>query len=158
MDRLAHFNPAQRDAVLTLSGPLLVLAGAGTGKTRVITHRMAELIRTGTQPDRILSVTFTNKAAKEMLERTTALLGKRLKQKPLISTFHSYCVKVLRQEIEVLGYPKSFTIYDRGDQESAARKALRDVRVPDSSLSPGDFLNIVSRWKKIGRASCRERE
>jgi DNA helicase-2/ATP-dependent DNA helicase PcrA len=150
MDRLAHFNPAQRDAVLTLSGPLLVLAGAGTGKTRVITHRVAELIRTGVEPDRILSVTFTNKAAKEMLERTSALLGKRLKKKPLISTFHSYCVRVLRQEIEVLGYPRAFTIYDRGDQESAARKALRDVRVPDSSLSPGDFLNIVSRWKTIG--------
>ena len=150
MDRLAHFNPAQREAVLTLSGPLLVLAGAGTGKTRVITHRIVELIRNGIEPDRILSVTFTNKAAKEMLERTTALLGKRLKKKPLISTFHSFCVKVLRQEIEVLGYPRTFTIYDRGDQESAARKALRDVRVPDSSLSPGDFLNIVSKWKMIG--------
>lgn len=150
MDRLAHFNPAQRDAVLTLSGPLLVLAGAGTGKTRVITHRIVELIRNGIEPDRILSVTFTNKAAKEMLERTTALLGKRQKKKPLISTFHSFCVKVLRQEIEVLGYPRTFTIYDRGDQESAARKALRDVRVPDSSLGPGDFLNIVSKWKMIG--------
>jgi len=150
MDRLAHFNPAQRDAVLTASGPLLVLAGAGTGKTRVITHRMAELIRNGIEPDRILSVTFTNKAAKEMLERTAALLGNRLRKKPLISTFHSFCVRVLRQEIEVLGYPGTFTIYDRGDQESAARKALRDVRVPDSSLSPGDFLNIVSRWKMAG--------
>ena len=150
MDRLAHFNPAQREAVLTASGPLLVLAGAGTGKTRVITHRMAELIRNGIEPDRILSVTFTNKAAKEMLERTSALLGKRLQKKPLISTFHSFCVRVLRQEIEVLGYPRAFTIYDRGDQESAARKALRDVRVPDSSLSPGDFLNIISRWKMAG--------
>lgn len=150
MDRLAHMNPAQREAVMTLSGPLLVLAGAGTGKTRVITHRMVELIQNGIAPDRILSVTFTNKAAKEMAERTQELLGKRQKQKPLISTFHSYCVRVLRQEIEALGYPKNFTIYDRGDQESAARKALRDVRIPDSSLSPGDLLNIISRWKMVG--------
>ena len=149
-DRLAHLNAAQRDAVLTLQGPLLVLAGAGTGKTRVITHRMVELIRGGVSPDRILSVTFTNKAAKEMLERTQHLLGKGLKKKPMISTFHSYCVKVLRQEIEVLGYPKTFTIYDRGDQESAARRALRDVRVPDSSLSPENLLSIISRWKMVG--------
>lgn len=149
-DRLAHLNPAQRDAVLTLSGPLLVLAGAGTGKTRVITHRMVELIRNGVAPDRILSVTFTNKAAKEMLERTQHLLGKAQKKRPMISTFHSYCVKVLRQEIEVLGYPKTFTIYDRGDQESAARKALRDVRVPDSSLSPENLLSIISKWKMNG--------
>ena len=149
-DRLADLNPAQRDAVLTLSGPLLILAGAGTGKTRVITHRMIELIENGTPPDRILSVTFTNKAAKEMLERTSKLLNKRSKQKPVISTFHSYCVKVLRQEIELLGYPKTFSIYDRGDQESAARKALRDVRVADTSLSPEDLLSIISRWKTNG--------
>ena len=147
MDRLAHMNAAQRDAVLTLSGPLLVLAGAGTGKTRVITHRMVELIRSGIQADRILSVTFTNKAAQEMLERTRELLGKRNKQQPMISTFHSYCVKVLRQEIEALEYPKRFTIYDRGDQESAARKALREIKVPDTSLKPGDLLNIISKWK-----------
>jgi len=149
-DRLAHLNAAQRDAVLTLSGPLLVLAGAGTGKTRVITHRMVELIRQGVAPDRILSVTFTNKAAKEMLERTQHLLGKGLKKRPQISTFHSYCVRVLRQEIEVLGYPRTFTIYDRGDQESAARKALRDVRVPDTSLSPENLLSIISKWKMNG--------
>lgn len=151
MDRLAHLNAAQRDAVTTLSGPLLVLAGAGTGKTRVITQRMVELIRKGgIAPDRILSVTFTNKAAKEMLERTQELLGKRLPQKPMISTFHSYCVKVLRQEIELLGYPSKFTIYDRADQESTARKALRDVRVQDSTLKPGDLLNVISRWKMQG--------
>jgi len=151
MDRLAHLNPAQRDAVLTLSGPLLILAGAGTGKTRVITHRIAELIRGGIEPDRILSVTFTNKAAKEMLERTQALLGSgRRQKKPLISTFHSYCVRVLRQEIEALGYPKTFTIYDRGDQESAARKALRDVKIAETSLSPGDLLAVISRWKMTG--------
>jgi DNA helicase-2/ATP-dependent DNA helicase PcrA len=150
MDRLAHLNPAQRDAVTTLSGPLLVLAGAGTGKTRVITHRIVELIRSGIAPDRILSVTFTNKASKEMLERTQELLGKRLPQRPMISTFHSYCVRVLRQEIELIGYPARFTIYDRGDQESTARKALRDVRVQDATLKPGDLLNIISRWKMQG--------
>lgn len=146
-DRLAHLNQAQREAVMTLSGPLLVLAGAGTGKTRVITHRMVELIRSGVAADRILSVTFTNKASKEMLERTQHLIGKNLKKRPLISTFHAYCVRVLRQEIELLGYPKAFSIYDRGDQESAARKALRDIRVPDSTLSPEDLLGIISRWK-----------
>ncbi|MBC8113703.1 MAG: UvrD-helicase domain-containing protein, partial [Candidatus Saccharimonas sp.] len=126
---LADLNASQRDAVTTLSGPLLVLAGAGTGKTRVITFRMAELIRSGVDPASILSVTFTNKAAKEMQERMSGLLGKRLRARPHISTFHSLCVRVLREEIEALGYPRQFVIYDRGDQESAARKALRDIRV-----------------------------
>ncbi|HET6425356.1 MAG TPA: UvrD-helicase domain-containing protein, partial [Planctomycetaceae bacterium] len=143
-------NPSQRDAVVTMQGPLLVLAGAGTGKTRVITMRMAELIRRGVSPDRILSVTFTNKAAKEMQERTQSLLGRRLKTKPSISTFHAYCVRVLREEIEVLGYPSQFVIYDRGDQESAARKALRDIKVPDTALRPGDLLAQISRWKTAG--------
>jgi DNA helicase-2/ATP-dependent DNA helicase PcrA len=150
MDRLAHLNPAQFDAVRTLSGPLLILAGAGTGKTRVITHRMAELIRTGIAPERILAVTFTNKAAREMHERTTSLLPTRLKKKPLICTFHSFCVRVLRQEITALGYPTGFSIYDRSDQESAARSALRDIRVGNKSLRPGDLLGIISRWKMAG--------
>ncbi len=150
MDRLNVLNPAQREAVLTLSGPLLVLAGAGTGKTRVITYRMAELIRRGTVPDRILSVTFTNKAAREMRERTMLLLGSRLKSKPLISTFHSLCVRILRQEITELGYPHNFAIHDRGDQESAARTALRDLRVGEKSIRPGDLLARISRWKMAG--------
>jgi DNA helicase-2/ATP-dependent DNA helicase PcrA len=148
--RLAHLNPPQRDAVLTNSGPLLILAGAGTGKTRVITHRIVELIRRGIAPDRILSVTFTNKAAGEMLERTTHLLGKRSKPKPVISTFHSLCVKILRQEIQQLGYPQTFVIYDRGDQESAARTALRDIRVGEKTLKPADLLTRISQWKSAG--------
>ncbi len=147
---LQGLNPPQREAVQTLQGPLLVLAGAGTGKTRVITYRMAELIRRGVPADRILSVTFTNKAAREMQERMQAVLGRRLKTRPCISTFHAYCVRVLREEIEALGYPRQFVIYDRGDQESAARKALRDVRVPETSLRPGDLLNYISRWKTAG--------
>jgi len=150
MDRLASLNPAQQSAVTTLSGPVLVLAGAGTGKTRVITYRMVELIKQGIAPDRILSVTFTNKAAREMLNRTKALLGSRLKKKPLISTFHSFCVRVLRQDIDSLGYPKAFTIYDRGEQESVARTALRDIRVGDKGLRPGDLLSRISQWKMHG--------
>jgi DNA helicase II / ATP-dependent DNA helicase PcrA len=149
-DRLRGLNPSQREAVLTVSGPLLVLAGAGTGKTRVITYRMAELIARGVRPDRILSVTFTNKAAKEMQERAGKLLGKSRGAKPFVSTFHSLCVKILRQEIGVLGYPADFTIYDRGDQESAARTALRDIRVPETSLKPADLLGIISQWKMAG--------
>lgn len=142
-------NRAQRTAVTTLSGPLLVLAGAGTGKTRVITFRIAELIKSGIQPQRILAVTFTNKAAKEMRERATGLLGRRRKQKttPEISTFHALCVRILRRHSTRLGYPEQFTIYDRGDQESVARSALRDIRVGHEKLRPGDFLHVVSGWK-----------
>jgi len=147
MERLSTLNSAQRAAVQTLAGPVLILAGAGTGKTRVITLRMAELIRHGTPANRILSVTFTNKAAREMLERTRALLGRRLKLKPWICTFHAFCVRVLRRDAPLLGYPNQFAIYDRGDQESVARSALREIRVGDKSLRPGDLLNTISRWK-----------
>ena len=147
MDRLAHLNPAQREAASTLNGPVLILAGAGTGKTRVITHRMVELIQHGVAPDRILSVTFTNKAAGEMLERAIALIGKQVRPRPWISTFHALCVRILRQDITHLGYPATFVIYDRGDQESAARRALRDIRLSDKTLKPSDALNQISRWK-----------
>ncbi len=140
-------NPAQRAAVNTLSGPLLVLAGAGTGKTRVVTYRIAELIKHGTPPSRILAVTFTNKAAKEMQQRAAALLGKQRKEKPEISTFHSLCVRILRRHATRLGYPAKFAIYDRGDQESAARAALREIKAPEALLRPGDLVNFISRWK-----------
>lgn len=142
-------NPPQREAVRTLRGPLLVLAGAGTGKTRVVTHRIAELIRHGIKPERILAVTFTRKAAGEMQERAFHLLGKKNQRqsRPFIATFHSLCVKVLRRHIEKLGYPKQFVICDRGDQEGEARTALREIRCPDESLRPGDLLSIVSQWK-----------
>jgi DNA helicase II / ATP-dependent DNA helicase PcrA len=156
-------NPAQKAAVETLRGPLLVLAGAGTGKTRVVTHRIANLIRHGTRPERILAVTFTRKAAGEMQERAMALLqkgaqGRASKKpgartprlagaKPQISTFHALCVQILRRHIARLGYPPQFAICDRGDQESLARAALREIRVPDDTLRPGDLLAIISGWK-----------
>ncbi len=145
----AKLNPPQREAVRTLSGPLLVLAGAGTGKTRVVTHRIAELIRHGTPPERILAVTFTRKASGEMLQRASALLrNKGRKQvRPQISTFHSLCVRILRRHIAELGYPAKFSICDRGDQESEARAALRAIRCPNESLRPGDLLAIIGGWK-----------
>ncbi|QDU28426.1 ATP-dependent DNA helicase PcrA [Anatilimnocola aggregata] len=141
-------NQPQQDAVNTLRGPLLVLAGAGSGKTRVVTFRIANLIKHGIVPSRILAVTFTNKAAAEMQERIAGLLGKQ-KDKPLISTFHSQCVKVLKRHITKLGYPPRFTIYDRGDQESLARQVLREIRVSDEMMRPGDLINQISRWKTL---------
>ncbi|MBN2578188.1 MAG: UvrD-helicase domain-containing protein [Pirellulales bacterium] len=140
-------NAAQRDAVTTLSGPLLVLAGAGTGKTRVVTYRIAELIRHRIRPERILAVTFTNKAAGEMADRALALLGKRHKNRPEISTFHSLCVRILRRQIRRLGYPAHFAIYDTGDQESVARSVLREIRAAEGALRPGELLYFISRWK-----------
>lgn len=143
----AALNPAQRKAVQTLSGPLLVLAGAGTGKTRVVTFRIAELIRHGTVPTRILAVTFTNKAALEMQQRVQQLLRSKADNRPHVATFHSHCLKILRRHIRHLGYPQAFAIYDRGDQESIARGVLREIRVPSETLRPSDLLSQISHWK-----------
>lgn len=144
-------NPEQQEAVNTLRGPLLVLAGAGSGKTRVVTFRIANLIKHGTQPDRILAVTFTNKAAAEMQHRLGGLLGKtKSKAKPQVSTFHSHCVRLLRRHARTLGYPEKFAIYDRGDQESLARGVLREIRVPGELMRPGDLVNQVGNWKTLG--------
>ena len=167
-------NSAQQTAVETLSGPLLVLAGAGTGKTRVVTCRIARLIKSGIRPSRILAVTFTNKAAKEMQTRVTEVLGKQASgfrhqeimsnakpeprslksevrgqkfDKPEVSTFHSLCVRILRRHIDRLGYPKLFAIYDRGDQESLARQALKEIKISSAALKPGDLLAKISGWK-----------
>jgi DNA helicase-2/ATP-dependent DNA helicase PcrA len=142
-----NLNPSQREAVSTLKGPLLVLAGAGSGKTRVVTYRIAELIKHGVPPQKILAVTFTKKAAGEMQERAAGLLGRKLPERPEISTFHALCVKILRRHIRRLGYPEQFAIYDRGDQESLARGALREIKVPGEVLRPGDLIAIISRWK-----------
>ncbi len=144
---MSGLNPAQQEAVDTLSGPLLVLAGAGTGKTRVVTMRIGKLIKNGIRPERILAVTFTNKAASEMKERVAEQIGKKSKKKPVVSTFHSLCVKILREHIDKLGYPKSFVIYSRGDQESIIRTVLREIRVNEKNMKPGDVLNKIGSWK-----------
>lgn len=163
MNATNGLNGPQAEAVSTLQGPLLVLAGAGTGKTRVVTFRIANLIRHGIDPDRILAVTFTNKAAGEMQQRVAGLIrpkaaaasGRVLKKKtskgdgpqPTISTFHSQCVRILRRHARVLGFPEKFSIYDRSDQESLARGVLRELRLPGTALRPADMLSIISNWK-----------
>ena len=140
-------NAAQSEAVLAPPGPLLVLAGAGTGKTRVVIARIAQLVRRGAAPERILAVTFTNKAAREMLARAGGMLGRDNGARPEISTIHSLCVRILRRHAVKLGYPERFAIIDRGEQEAAARAALKELKVPDTVLRPGDLVDRVSRWK-----------
>ena len=143
LDRL---NPRQREAVMHTEGPLLVLAGAGSGKTRVITMRTAYLINNGVDPSSILDVTFTNKAAKEMQERVKTMVpaGAGL---PVISTFHSICLRILRKEIDHLGYKKDFTIYDTSEQLSLMRNIMSDIKFYDKSFKPESILERIS-WTK----------
>ncbi|MBI4605782.1 MAG: UvrD-helicase domain-containing protein [Planctomycetes bacterium] len=143
---LSALNPAQREAVTCTEGPLLVLAGAGTGKTRVITYRIANLLRRGVAPASVLAVTFTNKAAREMRERVAALVGSR----PLgmtISTFHSLGVRILRAEAERAGYRHGFNICDENDQVSLLRTVLREIRGAVAGLDPRAVLAAISRAK-----------
>jgi DNA helicase-2/ATP-dependent DNA helicase PcrA len=119
-------NPDQLDAVVHRDGPLLVVAGAGSGKTRVLTHRIAHLIHEGTHPSRILAITFTNKAAAEMRDRVAALVGPVVKVM-WVSTFHSACVRILRANADRLGYPRQFSIYDQADAVRLTGYVIRDL-------------------------------
>ncbi|HEY5161983.1 MAG TPA: UvrD-helicase domain-containing protein [Terriglobales bacterium] len=153
MSFLDKLNPQQREAVETIEGPLLILAGAGSGKTRVITFRIAHLIENlGAAPESILAVTFTNKAAGQMAERVEELVGARAFAKPWISTFHSMCVRMLRRDVESLrinntGYTKDFAIYDESDQQQVVKGALRRLGVDDKQLTPRTVLSKIS-WAK----------
>jgi DNA helicase-2/ATP-dependent DNA helicase PcrA len=150
---LDTLNPEQRAAVETTEGPLLILAGAGSGKTRVITSRIAWLIREkGVAPDSILAVTFTNKAAAEMAERVDRLLGHSSLAKPLISTFHSLCVRMLRRDIEELkvgneGLTRAFAIFDESDQENIVKQVMRRMGIDTKQLTPRTVLGRIS-WAK----------
>ncbi|MDP6119171.1 MAG: UvrD-helicase domain-containing protein [Planctomycetota bacterium] len=143
---LNGLNPAQLSAVKQTEGPVLVLAGAGTGKTRVITYRIAHLLDKGVPPQNILAVTFTNKAAREMKERAASLVGPGAK-KLLISTFHSYCVRVLREDITLLGFRPSYSIFDTGDQMSLARKCLRSTKISGEELDAKSVLHAIGSAK-----------
>jgi len=147
MDTLADLNPAQREAVQSIGGPVLILAGPGSGKTRVITQRVAYLIRDcGVIPYNVMAVTFTNKAAREMKERLYRLLGSRLQQLT-IGTFHAICAQILRKEGAAMGLDTHFVIYDDGDQMAAVRKALKDLQIDEKNFPPRPILNAISAAK-----------
>jgi DNA helicase-2/ATP-dependent DNA helicase PcrA len=157
---LDQLNPQQREAVETTDGPVLILAGAGSGKTRAITYRIAHLIENlGAMPESILAMTFTNKAASEMVERVDKLVGGLSIAKPVISTFHSFCVRVLRRDIEALripstvpgappiGHTKSFVIYDENDQQQLVKSVMRRLGIDDKQTTPRSVLAHIS-WAK----------
>jgi superfamily I DNA/RNA helicase len=154
---LNSLNPQQRQAVMTRSGPVLILAGAGTGKTRVITHRIAHLIQSGIPGEQILAVTFTNKAAREMAERVKELIPKRDSSsgekagRPLLCTFHSLGVRILREHIEKLGYKRNFVIYDQGDQLATIKKILASISTKDPKSDPQAILSMISRFRQGGK-------
>ncbi|MFT7679060.1 MAG: superfamily I DNA/RNA helicase [Planctomycetota bacterium] len=144
---LESLNPEQRRAAEAIQGPVLVLAGAGTGKTRVITYRMAHMLDEGIPPDQILAMTFTNKAAAEMRDRIGNLVGKDRAKKLTVGTFHSFCLHTLREYKEIMGWPKGFTICDPGDQLSVMKGALRELAIPEANFRPQDAISLVSLAK-----------
>jgi len=154
MLNLSTLNPQQRQAVETIRGPVLILAGAGTGKTRVITFRIAHMVQRGVPPGNILGVTFTNKAAREMQERVRKLLPKTRSDdksnRPTICTFHSLCVRILRQHIDKLGYKKNFVIYDASEQLAAVKKILSAISAKGEKTDPAAVLAMLSKFKNGG--------
>ena len=147
MDLLEGLNPAQRRAVEAVEGPLLIVAGPGSGKTRVIVHRIAYMVRTcGVRPQRIMAVTFTNKAAREMRERVHRLLGQSV-QDLTLGTFHAICARLLRVEASNAGLDRSFGIYDQGDQVSLVKRAMNEVEVDPKRFSPGAIRHAISAAK-----------
>src|SRR6266702_3416812 len=163
MLNLGSLNPQQRLAVETLKGPVLILAGAGTGKTRVITFRIAHMIEKGISPGHILGVTFTNKAAREMQERVFKLIPRNpkgagarhstLDTRPTICTFHSLCVRILRQHIEKLGYKRNFVINDESEQLAAVKKTLSAISSKGEKVDPAAVLAMLSKFKNGGENS-----
>ena len=147
MDLVSSLNPEQRDAVLQTSGPVLILAGAGSGKTRVIAHRIAHIVSSAlTDPGGVLAVTFTNKAAQEMRSRVEALLGTDCRAM-WISTFHALCARLLRREAPHIGLSRDFVIYDSNDQLSVVKQGLKELGIDDSATQPRMVLSRISHAK-----------
>ena len=144
---LLDLNPQQREAVEYLDGPQLVIAGAGSGKTRVITYKIVHLLENGIAPWRILALTFTNKAAREMRERIEALVGEETSSKLWMGTFHSIFARILRANAPLIGYRNSFTIYDTSDSRSLLKSIIKELNLDDKVYKPALVQNIISNAK-----------
>ena len=147
---LNKLNPAQRQAVQTLMGPVLILAGAGTGKTHTVTCRIANMIAKGVDPRGILALTFTNKAANEMADRVAGLVDRRAARKMTVSTFHSLCVRILRQDIGHLGYKENFSIYTGSDQSGLIKRLIMQQGGRHEKLEPKQVLSEISLIRNAG--------
>lgn len=143
----ASLNKEQLQAVTEITGPLLVLAGAGTGKTRVITYRIAFMIESGIPPENIVGLTFTNKAAREMRERLASVVAASKAEKVFLGTFHSFCARFLRSEIAALGYGRNFTIADESDQKGLIKQALAELNIHKDMVSAGYCISLISKTK-----------
>ena len=142
-----HMNEEQRQAVLTTEGPLLIMAGAGSGKTRVLTHRIAYLLgEKEVNPYNILAITFTNKAAEEMKQRVTKLVGEAGKD-VFVATFHAMCVRILRRDIDKIGYERNFTIIDPNDQKSVMKDVFKEENIDSKKFEPRTVLQTISNLK-----------
>lgn len=146
-DYLSELNDVQRDAVTCIDGPSLVIAGAGSGKTRVLTFRIAHLLNNGVNPRSVLALTFTNKAAKEMKERIGQLVGEKLARQLWMGTFHSTFARILRSEAQSLGYPSTFTIYDTQDSKNAVRQIIKSMNLDDQTYKPANIFGRISTAK-----------
>ena len=144
---LEGLNEEQKKAVCCTEGPVLIVAGAGSGKTRVLTGRIAYLLAGGCEPSGILSLTFTRKAANEMKERVAAIVGDRLARRLVMGTFHSVFIRFLREFSQSIGYPSNFTIYDTSDSVSAIKACIRELQLDDKVYKPKDVLSRISMAK-----------
>ena len=141
-----NLNEEQKEAIVTTKGPLLVIAGAGSGKTRVLTSRIAYLISEGVRPYNILAITFTNKAAGEMKERVVKLVGEEAKLMQ-ISTFHSFGLRIIRENYDKLGLDNNFTIFDSDDSLTIIKKILKELDIDSKKFPPKSFKNKISSLK-----------
>ncbi|HEY4788759.1 MAG TPA: UvrD-helicase domain-containing protein, partial [Bacteroidales bacterium] len=146
-DYLNELNDVQREAVVHTKGPSLIIAGAGSGKTRVLTYRIAHLLNQGINPRSILALTFTNKAAREMKERIGHLVGDNLARNLWMGTFHSIFARILRNESQALGYPSTFTIYDTQDSKNAVRQIIKSMNLDEQIYKPGEVFSRISSAK-----------